>query len=867
MSMQFAHACSEDAVLRSLDSSPAGLSRAEAERRLGADGPNRLRPRKRRAAWQVLGDQLRSMVMLLLVAAAVVSMAVGDRVEALAIAAVLAINVVIGFTMEWRARRAIAALLELDVAHAAALRDGRLVEVAAETLVAGDIIEILAGQHVPADGRILSASSAQADEAALTGESMPVSKQRATLDQATPLADRINMVYKGTTMIAGAARVLVTAIGMSTEVGDIDRLVESIEPERTPLERRLDALGRRLAWIALLAGVVVALLALRQGLPGPLILETAIALAVAAVPEALPAVATIALAVGVHRMARRHVLIRRLPVVESLGSTTVVCADKTRTLTSGEMTAVRIWTGVEFDFTTSADPAPPPLEHALEAAVLASRTSVANGGSPVDRAMFEGGRRFGIDAARLSEAWPLVAELPFSSDLKYHAAFRRSPDGLIAFVKGAPRTIFDLCAYAPNGTPIDRAEAHRVNDALAADGLRVIAIARGAVASTDRGSLRNLTLLGLVGMMDPPAAGVKETIARLRAAGLRTIMITGDQRLTARAVGWQLGVLDDEAQILDGRDLLTLKEADLKQRVPHVGAYSRVTPADKLAIVAALQGVGEVVAMLGDGINDAPALRRADVGVSMGRRGTDIAKEAAGIILQDDRFESIAAAVEEGRIVFDNIRKFVFYLFSCNVAEILVLVVAGLAAWPLPVLPLQLLWINIITDTFPALALAVEPADTDVMKRPPLDPREAILSKGFLLGILFYATLITSVTLAAFWWVHTSDPARAPSAAFMTLALSQSFHLVNARSHRRITGAAHVSNPYAIGGVLLAVGLQLATALPPLASLLHVQPLTMTEWVVVAAASVSPAVIGQLVKGPWPLTRERGLIASAPARL
>lgn len=865
MSMRFAHACSEDAILRSLASSPAGLSSEEAATRLQVDGPNRLQPPRRRSAWRVLADQLRSMVMLLLVAAAIVSFAVGDHIEATAIAAVLAINVAIGFTMEWRARRAIAALLELDVARAAVLRDGRLIEVPADTLVAGDIIEVVAGQHVPADGRILSGSSAQADEAALTGESMPVSKRRATLDASTPLADRHNMLHKGTTLIAGAARILVTAIGMSTEVGDINRLVESLEPERTPLERRLDALGRRLAWVALLAGVVVALLGVRQGLPGPMIFETAIALAVAAVPEALPAVATIALAIGVHRMARRHVLIRRLPVVESLGSTTVVCADKTRTLTSGEMTASQIWAGVEFDATAVADPAPA-LQRMLEAAVLASRVSVGNGGNPVDHAMFECGRRFRIDAAALSDQWPLVAELPFSSDLKYHAVFRDSPDGLIAFVKGAPRTILDLCASGPDGTAIDRTAVHRVNDALAADGLRVIAIARGAVAATDRDSLRNLTMLGLVGLMDPPAPGVKDTIARLRGAGLRTVMITGDQRLTAQAIGRQLGLFDHDAQILDGRDLLTLNEAELKARAPHVGAYSRVTPADKLAIVAALQSDGDVVAMLGDGINDAPALRRADVGVSMGRRGTDIAKEAAGIILQDDRFESIAAAVEEGRIVFDNIRKFVFYLFSCNVAEILVLVIAGLAAWPLPVLPLQLLWINIITDTFPALALAMEPGDTDVMNRPPLNPREAVLSKRFLVDIAVYAILITTVTLAAFWWVHATDPARAPTAAFMTLALSQSFHLVNARSHRRITGAAHVSNPFAIGGVLLAVILQLLTATPSLAALLHVRPLTMTEWAVVAAASITPAVIGQLVKAAWfsPGQKSRVVTASAP---
>jgi Ca2+-transporting ATPase len=844
MALRFAHACSPDALLQSLHSSTAGLSGAEAAERLRTNGPNRLRKARHASALGVLIDQLRSVVMLLLLAAGVISAMVGDHIEAIAIFAVLAINVAIGFATEWRARRAIAALLELDVLQAVALRDGQLTQVPADTLVVGDVVEIEAGRQVPADGRLLSSSSAQIDEAPLTGESLPVAKQPATLPENTPLGDRTNMAHKGTTVVSGAARMVVTATGMATEVGDIDRLVQSVEPERTPLEQRLDALGRRLAWLALLAAVLVAALAYRQGLPGALIFETAVALAVAAVPEALPAVATIALAVGVHRMAKRQVLIRRLPVVEALGSTTVICADKTRTLTSGEMTVVRMWAGEEHDL--AAPSTSPALMRAVEAAVLSSRPHADNGGNPVDHAMIECGRRFGIT---LDNAPPLVAELTFSSERKYQASFRQSAAGLMAFVKGAPRTVLESCAFGPDGAPIDAARMRAVNDALAAAGLRVLGLASGAVTAVAPEALHDLTLLGFVGLMDPPAPGVKETIATLRAAGLRTVMITGDQRLTAHAVGHELGLLDRDTQILDGRELLALSETELAARAPVVGAYSRVTPADKLQIVAALQANGEIVAMLGDGVNDAPALRRANVGVSMGRRGTDIAKEAAGIILQDDRFDSIAAAVEEGRVVFDNIRKFVFYLFSCNLAEILVLVMAGIAGWPLPVLPLQLLWINIITDTFPALALAVEPGDERVMRRPPRHPREAILSAKFLLDIALYAAMITAATLAAFAWVYRSDPSRAPTAAFMTLALSQSLHLVNARHEQRISGRAHVSNPFAIAGVLLAVLLQLATAtIAPLAAVLRVFPLSMNEWMVVTAASVAPALIGQLVK-------------------
>lgn len=848
--------------MQSLMSSPRGLSSDAASTRLRADGPNRLSAVRHASPLRVLIDQLRSMVVLLLLAAGAISFAMGERIEGFAIVAVLVLNTIIGFTTEWRARQAIAALLELDVLQAVALRDGRLQQVPAETLVAGDVIELNAGQQVPADGRVLSSADALFDEAPLTGESMPVEKQPGVLPEPTPLADRTNMVHKGTTMLAGTARALVSATGMSTEVGEIGRLVAAVAPGPTPLEQRLDALGRRLAWLAVAAAGLVGVLAFRQGLPGSIVFETAIALAVAAVPEALPAVATIALAVGVHRMARRNVLIRRLPVVESLGSTTVICTDKTRTLTSGDMCVVRIWADGDHD--VAAEQRTAALERALDAAVLSCREHADGGGNPVDRAIIECARRLGVEFDTLSEHQPLVAEIPFSSERKYQASFRQAAEGLVAYVKGSPHTVTGVCAFGADGAPIDLARMHAVNDAMASAGLRVIALASGAVGAVHHDALSGLTLRGFAGLIDPPAPDVERTVAALRAAGLRTVMITGDQRLTALAIGQQLGVLSHSDEILDGRDLLAMPAAALAERVPSVNAYSRVTPADKLAIVSALQAGGDIVAMLGDGVNDAPALRRADVGVSMGRRGTDIAKQAAAIVLQDDRFASIAAAVEEGRVVFDNIRKFVFYLFSCNLAEILVLVVAGIAGWPLPVLPLQLLWINLITDTFPALALALEPGDPRVMRRPPRDPRDAMLSRRFLIGIAFYAGLITAATLGAFMWVNASDPSRAPTAAFMTLSLAQSLHLVNARSRRRVAGAAHLSNPFAIAGVAIAVVLQLSTAaVPALAAVLHVQPLSADHWVTVGVMSVAPALVGQLAKGR-PLTTRHAASRDVP---
>ena len=741
------------------------------------------------------------------------------------------------------------------------LRDGQLQRIAAYQLVPGDVIEISAGQKIPADGRVLTAANAQVDEAALTGESMPVEKRPGTVGESTPLADRANMVHKATTMITGTARVVVTATGMATEVGEIGTLVEGVRLERTPLERRLDTLGHRLVWLALAVAGVVAALGVRAGHDLALVGKTAIALAVAAVPESLPAVVTIALAAGMHRMARRNALVRRLPAVEALGSTTVVCTDKTRTLTSGDMCVDRMWAGeLEGLAARSGKLRTAALQRAMETAVLASREQPEHGGDPVDRAILRCGRQFGIDRDALRATHEAVAELPFSSELKLQASFQRSEGRLEAFVKGASPQVLERCDRDHDGHPLDvagREQLLTANDDMAAAGLRVIAMAAGPVEATSNDALRGLAFKGFVGLIDPPATGVKETIARLRRAGLRTIMLTGDQRLTAHAIGRVIGLLQADAQLLDGSDLLKMRRGELLAHVGQVAAYSRVTPADKLAIIEALQANGEIVAMLGDGVNDAAALKRADVGVSMGIRGTDVAKEAAAIILQDDRFETVAAAVEEGRVIFDNIRKSVFYLFSCNVAEVFVMLVAGLAAWPLPLYPLQLLWVNMLTDTFPALALALEHGNPLIMQRPPRDPKEAFLSKSFLMGIGGYAALITASTLGAYWCVHVVDPARAQTAAFMTLGMSQAFHLVNARRLEGVTGYMHFSNPYAIGGVLLALSLQLAPVfIAPLAGALHVVPLSANDWVVVVTASVAPALIGQWVKGMRRRSRE-----------
>jgi Ca2+-transporting ATPase len=820
------HSCSPAEALTALQSRATGLDEPEASRRLLTHGPNRIERPAGPSAWRLLAAQFRSVVVFLLLGALALSLLLGDYADAAAIAIVVGLNAGLGFVIEARARQAMDGLLKLQPSRAHVVRDGQLRVIDAAGLVPGDVVELRAGLAVPADGRVLTETDLRTIESALTGESLPVGKSAAlSLPSETGLADRENMVYQGTIVAAGTASAVVTATGPATEVGRIAALAGEVREERTPLEARLDALGRRLVWVALCAAAAVALIGAAQGQPWAVMIETGIALAVAAVPEGLPAVVTIVLAIGLHRMARRGALVRRLPAVESLGAATVICTDKTRTLTSGDMRVVKVWTrGTMFSVGSSTLPvdADARLRRALEVAALASRPqAVAAAGDgvvdlpdPVDAAIRHAARECGVAAATL-ERQP-ASLIPFSSDRRFMASFHEQDSDLVACVKGAPERVLAMC---PNAEGTDSIE---VNRSMAAAGLRVIAVASGRVERAAEAALHDLELAGFIGLMDPPAPGVSEAVARLRRAGLRTIILTGDQRLTAEAVGRELGV-------------------------PEEAVFSRITPEDKLGIVGALQKGGDIVAMIGDGINDAPALRKADIGVAMGRRGTDVAQDAAAVVLQDDRFETIVAAVEEGRVIFDNIRKVVFYLFSCNLAEVLVLLIAGLLWLPIPLLPLQILWINLVTDTFPALALALEPAEPDVMARPPRDPQSAILSRPFLSQVLVFGLVLAASTLAAFIWALDNRSEAASTIAFMTLTLAQVFHLGNARSGRSVLRpAAAMANRFALAAAALSIVLQLAAVhVAPIAGALHLVPLSSGEWFVVLAASATTAVFGQ----------------------
>jgi Ca2+-transporting ATPase len=869
------HSLAPSVVCERLGSGPEGLSEAEASRIRSRIGPNRLESTPPRPAWSLLVDQFRSVVVLLLAVAALGSLVVGDQIDSAAIVLVLVLNAALGFATEWRARREMEALLGLEVNRARVRRPSvaasdsqpepppsghpwHLIEVPASELVPGDVVELEEGDGVPADVRLLEAVELTLVEAPLTGESVPVKKlvqAEPPLDVDTPLPDRDTMAWLGTTVARGRGVGVVVATGSATQVGRIGTLVKGIQDEETPLERRLDTLGRRLAAAAISVAGLVGLLGWLRGWDPAELVEASLALAVAAVPEGLPAVATITLAVGLRRMARRNALIRRLPAVEALGSATVVCTDKTGTLTRGRMEVVDHWspagiddevgyraallgTRAHIDFETPSDSewqaTGDPTEAALVAWALQAAPQPAS--QPDRESDGEPDRR-----ARCTERWPLLDEIPFTSERRFAASLHGGVSGEhLGVMRGAPEAVLERCRLT-----VEQREAARArNEEMAARGLRVLALADfgdgpeapapTSVAGDWSPPEQGWRLLALVGIEDPPAPGVHETIQAFHRAGVETVMITGDQASTGRAIARALGMDEDRV-------------------------HARVSPEEKLRLVEDLRARGEVVAMLGDGVNDAAALRRADVGVAMGRRGTSVAREMADVILLDDRFPTLAVAVREGRVIYDNIRKFVFYLFSCNLAEIFVLLGAALVGWPLPLLPLQILWLNLVTDTFPALALAFEPAGPDVMERGPRAPESELLSHRGIRSVAFYAALIAGSTLAAFvglGGVHGATPGpieleRARTLTFTALAMAQLFHLGNARGvhrtmwHRRDL----LSNPWALGALALCLALQVgAVQLPALQRLLGTVALDLRDWAWVVGLALIPAVVGQLLR-------------------
>ncbi|MDP2496756.1 MAG: cation-transporting P-type ATPase [Candidatus Palauibacterales bacterium] len=861
---------------RELDVDPErGLSSEEAGRRLREHGANQLREHEERSAWEILVDQFRSLIVLLLGAAALLSFVFGGALEGGAIVAVLVINAAIGFATELRAVTSMEALRELGSTEARVLRDGQPRVIPARELVPGDVVLLEGGDVVTADLRLLEANRLEADESALTGESTPVEKQEEPAPGDAPISERRSMLYKGTAVTRGSGSGVVVATGMETELGHISELVEEAEEEVTPLEERLDVLGQRLVWVTVGLATLVAVSGVATGKDLLLIVETAIALAVAAIPEGLPIVATIALARGMWRMARRNALVDRLSAVETLGSTSVILTDKTGTLTRNRMGVERLALPAG-DWTPSEEP-DAEVEEAIRIGVLCNNAALPErdagddaepAGDPTEVALLEAGRSLGMEREELLERWPEVREEAFDSETKMMATLHRRAegDGLLVAVKGAPEAVLeasDRVRTEDGTTDLDEEERRRwerLNGELGDEGLRVLALATREADDRDASPYRELTFLGLVGLLDPAREDVRPSLEACRGAGVRVVMVTGDQGPTARYVARAVGLVgDEEAGVVDATDLGELSEADAGRRTSllDTSIFARISPAQKLDLLSLHQEAGNVTAMIGDGVNDAPALKKADIGVAMGKRGTQVAREAADMVLQDDRFGTIVTAIEHGRAIFDNIRKFVVYLLSCNVSELMVVTLATLAGAPLPLLPLQILFLNLVTDVFPALALGVGEGAEGILERPPREKEEPILESRHWWSLGAYGAVITGSVLTAFWLAlgpGGMGETRAVTVSFLTLALAQLWHVLNMTEaesgvfRNEVTG-----NPWIWGALVLCVGLILgATYLPGISGVMGLEHPGAAGWRIVVAFSLLPLAAGRLYSAVRP---------------
>jgi Ca2+-transporting ATPase len=842
------HTCSVEGALAALQASPEGLGTGEARRRLAAHGPNALAAGPRRTPVRILARQLTDFMVLVLLGAAGVSALLGDVTDTIGIVAIVILNAVVGFVQEYRAERAMEALRAMAAPTATVLRDGAPRIVPAEELVPGDVVLLEAGRIVPADLRLIATASMRTDEASLTGESVPVDKTVDALPSSDlALGDRTNMAFKSTVATYGRGCGVVVATGMATELGRIAAHLAEAGETATPLQRRLADVGRRIAVAVLAICGVVFVAGLLRGEAPLLMFMTAVSLAVAAIPEALPAVVTVSLALGARAMVRRKALVRRLPAVESLGSVTVICSDKTGTLTVNRMSAETFHCGGE---TADALGAGAPWDDLRRAMALDNDAAPdAEGrivGDPLEVALLCAARA-GDDADAILRDHPRVAEIPFDAERRCMTTVHRDPrGGFVAFTKGATEALLARATtVATGGDPQPRATdaITAATDRMAADGLRVLACAMRRwdalpAAITSETMERELTLLGLVGVVDPPREEARAAVATCRAAGIVPVMITGDHPGTARAIARRLGILDEGDAVLTGPELAALGPDALAAAVRDTRVYARVAPEQKLAIVRALQEGGEIVAMTGDGVNDGPALKQADVGVAMGITGTDVAKEASDLVLLDDHFATIVGAVREGRRIFDNLRRFIRYALTTNAAEVWIVLAAPVLGLPMPLLPIQLLWINLVTDGFPGLALAGEPAEPDVMQRPPRPPSESLLARGLGRHVVWVSVLMAGLGIATEAVAIRLGVDGWRTMVFTGLAVAQLGHVLAIRSERESLFAQGLrSNPALLVTVAATLAVQLAAIyVPAMNAFLETEPLSALELALTLAA-------------------------------
>ncbi len=884
-------------ALTVLESKPDGLTQAEAARRLSNYGENALKEIAGKSPWSILLRQFTDLMIVILLIAAGIAWSMGDLTDTAMILVIVILNAALGFSQEYRAERALSALKKLEQPQVVVRREGAYLQIPSRELVPGDIVAVEAGQKVPADGRLIETVQFKIDESQLTGESVPAGKDTLPLSKAdVPLGDRINRIFMGTAVMTGHGSAVVTETGMRTELGKIASLLQTVEDRKTPLQRRLASMGKKLAVAGLAVTTVIFVAGLLRGETIETMLLTAISLAVAVIPEGLPAMVTIVLALGAQRMVRRNALIRKLPAVETLGSVTTICTDKTGTLTQNIMSVEAIYVdgrqlrvtghgyrpeGGFYQNGETLNPlTDPPLLQLLRAAALCTNARLeVQGedwtvlGDPTEGALLAAAAKAGLRKEPLEQQYPRTGEIPFDSSRKMMTTLHQDQDKKRwAFTKGGLEEVLKRSASVAQGnaavplTDRHREEIDRMHRELAGAGLRLLACGMRELKNrTDpdhpdlRGVEEALTFLGLFGMIDSLRPEAAEAVHRCRTAGIRPIMITGDHRITAEAIAAQLGIKETGEQVLTGEELARLSPEALEPMVGKISIYARVAPEDKVKIVEALKRRGEIVAMTGDGVNDAPALRAADIGIAMGRSGTDVAREASDMILLDDNFATIVSAVEEGRIIYDNIRKFTRYILSTNSGEILIMLFAILFALPLPLIPIQILWTNLVTDGLPALALGLEPPERSVMQRPPRSPAESLFAGGLGLHIVWVGLLMALGTVALFAWaVQTRDLAHGRTIAFLTLMLFQMFHVLAIRSERDpLWRIGLFSNPHLLGAAVLTLSLQLAiTYLPPLQALFKTTALTGGE--LLACVGVASTVYFAVEGEKWLRAQTRG---------
>lgn len=822
-------------IVKELQADPVnGFSDDKARELLGQYGENKLHEKKKKTSLQRFAGQFKDVMILILIAASVISFTVAiyeghGFFEPILILLIVVLNAVMGVIQESKAEKALDALKDLSAPHARTVRDGELTIIEASQLVPGDIILLSAGDFVPADARIITSASLKSDESALTGESVPAEKDaEAKVAQDTSLGDRHNMLYSGCSITNGRARAVVTSTGMDTEMGKIANLLAEEADTQTPLQQKLASLGKYLGMAALAACGVIFIIGLSDGMPVMEIFMTAVSLAVSAIPEGLPAIVTVVLAIGVQRMVKRNAIIRRLPAVETLGSASVICSDKTGTLTQNRMTLTHLFDAEADVLHDLRNDVILPSDRLLRYAALCcdGRVVFEDGqekhiGDPTETAIILAAHKNGIDKDELDAAYPRLSELPFDSKRKLMTTVNRIDGRNVVIVKGAFDVLVRKCVAG------NIAEGQKYADELGALALRVLAVAYKEVEElplqpTPENLEAELTFMGLVGLIDPPRPEAQAAVALCRVAGIKPVMITGDHVLTASAIAKELGILADGDDCVSGSEFALMSEEELNRRVRTISVYARVSPSDKIRIVRAWQRQGDIVAMTGDGVNDAPALKAADIGCAMGITGTDVAKGAADMTLTDDNFATIVEAVREGRGIYDNIKKVIGYLLGTNIGEILIVFFAMLFWRESPLLPMQLLWINLVTDSLPAIALGMEPVEEDVMRRPPKSKNEGIFANGYSMQIVLQGLMFAVLTLIGFriGWQYTGDITTGRTMAFFILALTQVIHSFNMRSTHSLFQIGAFTNSKLNGAAAISTAMvALVVFVPPVAAI------------------------------------------------